>query len=573
MKFRAINRIKKALKKAGYTNISVREKLGGVLLEGELEKYADVLACGRLAVEKKHSRGVINKISVAGYQEKPMRSPLINDKAHEGKTPDALIIGGGIVGAAIARELSKYNISVMLVEKEYDLAIAQSSRNDGMIHAGIDLNPNSKKVKYNMRGNALYDTLSKELGVPISKNGQYVLFTSPVQRAVYPFVKKRAGKNHIPCEYLSKKEVSERIKNPGFNHGGMFFAGAGVVSPYLMTVALAENAVVNGAEICFDTAVLGIENDGEKAGKVITNRGAIYPKVVINAAGVYSDKIAEMAGDGHFTIHPRRGVEAILDKKAGHLTHSVIGRFAMKTSTGAKHTKGGGIVYTIDGNILIGPSADETQERENNATTREELDAVINKQRELTPDMKSADIITYFAGTRAATYEEEFIVEKSPIIKNLIQAAGIQSPGITAAPAIAEDVAKFTKEILANEKTVQQKKDFIKTRKPIPSLKELSLQERDALIKERPDYGIIICRCEEISRGEIMDAIKSPVPALTLDGIKRRVRAGMGRCQGGFCAPLITQIIAEETGIDITQIGKKGGAGKTLCGYTKEQKE
>lgn len=565
-----LDKIRKRLIKNGFNNIRVSEKNGGVLLEGELERYDDILECGRLAVDKKTSRGVINDIKLAGYTEKPMRVAPFSDKKYENRSPDALIIGGGIVGAAIARELSKFDIETMLVEKEYDLATAQSSRNDGMIHAGIDLKPDSIKVKYNMRGNKLYDTLSKELGVPIRKAGQYVLFTNPIQKLAYPLILLRAKKNAIPSQYLNKKQIKQKIKRPGFNHGGMFFAGAGVVSPYLMTVALAENAVTNGAEICLNTAVLDIENDGKRVISVLTNRGRIYPKVVINAAGVYSDRIAEMAGDRHFTIHPRKGVEAILDKKANTLTDSVIGRFAIKSSTGKHHTKGGGIVRTIDENILIGPSADETIEREDEATSRQELKEVMDKQMGLTPDLHPSDIITYFAGTRAATYEEEFIVEKSPVISNFVQAAGIQSPGVTAAPAIAEDIAQYTVEILSKIKPVEKKKDFNGNRKPIPEVRTLPKDERDRLIKENPDYGIIICRCEEISKGEILDAIRSPIPALTIDGIKRRVRAGMGRCQGGFCSPLITKIIVEEAGVPITEINKKGTTGKVVLGYTKE---
>lgn len=563
-------KIKKKLNEAGFCGIEVSVVNGGVRLTGELQDYDGVLACGRLAVDKKNSRGVINDIKLLGYAEKPMRIPAFFDKEYDGLKPDALIVGGGIVGAAIARELSKYDISVMLVEKEYDLATAQSSRNDGMIHAGIDLKPDSIKIKYNMRGNALYDTLSKELDVPIRKAGQYVLLTSAMQKLIYPIVVLRARKNGIPIRYYNKKEIEKRIKNPGLKHGAMFFAGAGVVSPYLMTVALAENAAVNGAKICLNTAVTGVAHDPGRVISVTTNRGVIYPRVLINAAGVYSDKIAEMAGDRHFTVHPRRGVEAILDKKACGLTDSVVGRFAVKSSTGKNHTKGGGIVRTIDHNILVGPSAVESPERENEATTREELNEVIEKQMALVPDMKPSDVITYFAGTRAATYEEEFIVERSPVIKNLVQAAGIQSPGVTAAPAIAEDIAKFTVDILSETAPVKKKENFVAKRQGIPCPKEMPLEERDAFIKKNPDFGVIICRCEEVSKGEIIAAIKSPVPALTLDGVKRRVRAGMGRCQGGFCAPLVTKIIAETAGIDITEVQKKGNGGNILLSRTKE---
>lgn len=565
-----IKKIAKKLKKAGFGTVEVCEKLGGVRLCGELDDYEKILACGRLAVDKKGSRGVINDIKLKGYTPAPMRVSPIHDSLYEGRTPDVLVVGGGIVGCAIARELSRYDITVMLAEKEYDVATGQSSRNDGMIHAGIDLKPNSIKVKYNMRGNKLYDTLSKELNVPIRKVGQYVLFTKKWHRLLYPAVVLRARKNNIPIRYVKQKELDKKIPKIGYRHDAMFFAGAGIVSPYLMSIALAENAVKNGAEICLNTAVLGIENKDGKVISVTTNRGKIYPGVLVNAAGVFSDVIAEQAGDRHFTIHPRKGVEAILDKKAARITDSVFGRFAMKTSTGKQHTKGGGIVRTIDGNILIGPSAVETPDREDEATTCEGLNEVLVKQQGLTGEPLRPEIITYFAGTRAATYEEEFIVEKSPVVKNLVQAAGIQSPGVTAAPAIAQDVAKFCAEILSQTKKVEKKKDFDPIRRGIPCVKELPVEERAALIRQNPDYGVIVCRCEEVSKGEILDAIRSPIAATTLDAVKRRVRAGMGRCQGGFCSPVITRMIAEETGADLLSVTKKGEGSELLTGYTKE---
>jgi glycerol-3-phosphate dehydrogenase len=546
-----------------FPNILVTEQNGGVRLAGELNSTDEIVQAGRLAVDKKQSRGVINNITLKGFVEKPMRVPSVSDKTLNGLTPDVLIIGGGIVGAAILRELSRFNLDTLLIEKEYDLATAQSSRNDGMIHAGIDLKPTSKKLHYNMRGNKLYNTLSKELDVPINKVGQYVLYISPWQKLIYPLIYLRSKQNKTPIKRVSKSYINKKISNSGFNYGGIFCSAAGIVCPYGMTLALAENAVLNGAKISLNTAALEIENDGKRVISVTTNRGAVYPKVLINAAGVFSDKIAQMAGDRFFTIHPRRGTEAILDKKAITLTDAVVGRFVLKS-----HTKGGGVVRTIDNNILVGPTAVETQERENEATYREELNELFKKHGELLPSLKQSDVITYFAGTRATNYEEEFVVEKSPVIENLVQAAAIQSPGITAAPAIGQDIARFAVEILGKEAPVQKNNNFNPLRKGIVKVSELSDDEREKLIEKDPRYGIIICRCEEISLGEIIDAVKSPVASPTIDGIKRRVRAGMGRCQGGFCAPLITKIIAEELGIDILDVEKKG-EGVILFGRTK----
>lgn len=561
-----LKKARKKLKKSRIQGIEVSEKNGCVRLTGTLSSYDEIVRCGRLAVVK-GSRGVLNDLKLEGFTPPQARMPRINDNKYDRRSPDALVIGGGIVGAAIARELSKYDFKTVVLEKEYDVGTAQSSRNDGMIHAGIDLSPFCNKVKYNVRGNRLYDRLSEELEVPIKRCGQLVFFTQKIQKLIFPLIKIWGSINKIPVRLSTDKEIEELIPDAGLNMGGFMCPSAGIVSPYLMTVALAESAVLNGAEFYFDTAVVGMEREGNKITAVRTNRGTLYPKVVINAAGVYSDIIAEMAGDRHFTIHPRKGTEAIFDSKAAKAAKTVAGRFI--TGSKKSHTKGGGIVPTADGNLLMGPDAEETPLREDDSTTREALDAIFLKQHEVVPELKRSDIITYFAGTRAATYEEQFIVEKSPVIKNFVQAAGIQSPGVTAAPAIAEDIARITAEILSDEQTVGLRADFNPKRKGIPCLKEMPLTEREKLIKENPDYGVIICRCEQISKGEILDAIRAPIPATSLDGIKRRARAGMGRCQGGFCAPLVTKLIAEETGAGLLTVKKKGAGSETLLSATK----
>lgn len=564
MKF--LKKVQKSLEKRGIKGVTVSEKNGCVRLTGTLSSYEEIVKCGRLAVQK-GSRGVLNDLTLKGFSPPPPRLPDIVDQKYDGMRPDVCVIGGGIVGSAIARELSKYNLKTVVLEKEYDVATGQSSRNDGMIHAGIDLSPFCNKVKYNVRGNRLYNRLSEELDVPINKCGQLVFFTEKKQKFLYPVIKLWGSINKIPVRLAKKEEIDALIPGAGMKFGGIMCPSAGIVSPYLMTVALAESSVKNGVEFCFNTAVLSMELRDGKINAVRTNRGTIYPKVVINAAGVFSDVIAEMAGDRHFTIHPRKGIEAIFDSKTAREAHTVAGRFILGSKKG--HTKGGGVVPTIDGNILMGPDAEETPYREDETTNKEALEAIYQKQREVVPNLKRSDIITYFAGTRAATYEEQFIVEKSPATTNFVQAAGIQSPGVTAAPAIAEDVARFTKEILSLEKPVEPNAEFESKRKGIPRIKELPLAEREKLIKENPDYGVIICRCEQISKGEILDAIRSPIPATTLDGIKRRVRPGMGRCQGGFCAPLVTRLIAAETGADLLSVQKKGIGSQTLLAPTK----
>lgn len=560
-----VEKINKKLKKKGL-NVTASEYNGAVRLTGEADSWEEVLEAGRIAAHVRGSRGVVNDCRLKGRSPETVRMPKTEDKSLEGIAPDVLVIGGGIVGAAIARELTRYAVTVAVVEKEYDVGTAQSARNDGMIHAGIDLKPDCKKVKYNVRGNKMYDALSKELDVPIERPGQLVLYTAGWQKLIFPLIKLRGLRNGIPVYPVSPRGVKEYVREPGLGFGGFMCPSAGIVSPYLMTIALMENAAHNGAKVYVDTAVTGMEVKEHKIVSVATNRGTIYPKAVVNAAGVFSDRIAEMAGDRHFTIHPRRGVEAVLDQKAYPKAKCVLGKFVISGSSGSGHTKGGGVIVSIDHNLLLGPSAKECAERENEATTREELDEVFEKQSRLAPELKRSDIITYFAGTRAATYEEDFVVEKSAVTTNFIQAAGIQSPGVTAAPAIAEDVARWAVQEVLGE--LRKNPSFDPVRKGIPVVREMSGETRARLIAENPDFGEIVCRCEQISKGEIIAALHMPLKVDSVDAVKRRVRAGMGRCQGGFCQPTVVRIISEELGIPPEQVTKKG-AGSEVAPYPK----
>lgn len=274
-----------------------------------------------------------------------------------------------------------------------------------------------------------------------------------------------------------------------------------------------------------------------------------------------------MAQDRFYSIHPRRGTNSILDKKAGHLVRSISSVRTMKKTTG--HTKGGGMLHTVDDNVLVGPDAVETWEKENFATEQASIDRVFAKQKGTSPGLTQRDIITYFTGVRAATFEEDFIIEMGRRTKNLIHCAGIQSPGLTTAPAVAIDVAAMAVKALSSQKEIKPNTGFRPNRKGIPRLRELPEEERDRLIRENPDYGVIICRCEEISKGEILDALNSPLPVCTVDGIKKRLRPGMGRCQGGFCMPLVAQIISEHEGIPLSRVKKSGTEAVISYGPTK----
>ncbi|WP_207651479.1 NAD(P)/FAD-dependent oxidoreductase [Caloramator quimbayensis] len=550
-------------------NIFCAEKRNSILLEGEVETYEEVIKAGKLATNRGY-KGVINNIKVKGLTLPSRKHPKLIDNKLERKKVDVLIIGGGVIGSAIARELSKWEISILLIDKEDDLAVHASSRNNGMIHPGIDPNPKTKKAYYNVQGNKLYSKVAKELDVSFERCGNIVLYDAWYGKIISPVLKLRARLNGVEgMKYLSKRETKE-LEPYIYDDfiGSVIFPTTGIVSPYKMTIAFAENAVLNGAEVSLNTAALSIKCEDRKIIYVDTNRGRIFPKIVINAAGVHADEIAEMADDRFFTIHPRKGHILILDKKKGQFLNSIVSKPAINQSKSG--TKGGGVTKTIDGNILVGPDAVEQPFKEDYSTNKENIDNIINKHFPILPLISPSDIITYFSGNRAATYEEDFIIEKSEYVKNLIHAAGIQSPGLASAPAIALDIEKMAVEVLSTMMEVKPKEKWNPYRKGIPELFKMSEKERNEYIKKRPDYGIIICRCEEISKGEIVDAINSPIPVNSLDAIKRRVRPGMGRCQGAFCTPSVAKIIEENANKNILEITKKGGESYLVVEETKK---
>ena len=290
---------------------------------------------------------------------------------------------------------------------------------------------------------------------------------------------------------------------------------------------------------------------------------------MINAAGVFAEEIARMAQDRFYSIHPRRGTNSILDKKTGVYLQSIASVKDLSVH-GKTHSKGGGLLHTVHGNILAGPDAVETFEKENTATNAESIRTVFGKQKDTMPALSERDIITYFTGVRAPTFEEDYVIEPGRRTKNLIHCAGIQSPGLTTAPAVALDVAQMAVGLLRQTQTVEENPAFNPVRKGVPVLRELDDAVRDAMIRQNPDYGEIVCRCEEISKGEILDALRSPICVPTLDGVKKRVRPGMGRCQGGFCSPLVTKIIADFLETDPTAVRKSAPASVITYRPTKD---
>lgn len=562
-----IEKVRAALAKKGFPGVEARAWRQSVILEGEMESWEQIVKAGKTAA-KFGFKGVVNEIRLKGYTAPEMRAPKLQDGALEGKRPDVMIIGGGVIGCAIAREMTKYNVSVLLAEKESDVAMQASSRNDGMIHPGIASHPGSLRGEMNVKGNAMYTELCKELGVPFKRYGNLILYKDKAFGAVAgPVFAERGRKLGVEGGRISRQKLHEIEPNITDSAAGAFiYPSSGVLSPYKLTVALAENAVENGAEVSLDTIVTGMELEDNQIVKVFTNRGTVYPRLVINAAGVFSDKIAEMANDKFFSIHPRKGELVILDKKKGHLVTRSMGLIGFDAIT--SDTKGGGVMRTIDGNVLVGPDAYEIPEREDFSTHAENIDAICRKHLPLIKGFNKGDVITYFAGVRAATYEEEFIIERSDYVPNLVHAAGIQSPGLASAPAIAERIVQISVEALAPYVEIHKNEKFNPIRRRTPKMAALSFEEKQRVIRENPDYGVIVCRCEEISKGEIIDAVNSPIPALSVDAIKRRVRPGMGRCQGGFCSPLVTSIICEQTGMTPEEVTKSGGDSAVLLGKT-----
>ncbi len=586
---------KKICKKIGQLSpeIHVSESHGCIVLEGEVQDWATVVRAGKLAVDKKRYLGVINDLKLKGFVPQP-RLPSLQDESLKGEQPDVLVIGAGITGCAIARALSRWNLNTILVDKGPDVACAASGANGGVIHVGINFSKESQKFQYNLRGNRMYAELARQMGVPFEQKGQFLLCTKRWEKLLVALLSLHGKSMGIPgvC-WLDRDELLKHEPGiPKFVIGGMYMPIGGLTSPHEMTVALAENAVQNGVRLFLNTLVLGIETKNGKITSVSTNRGVLYPRLVVNAAGVYADQIAEMAGDRTFTIHPRRGTDIITDKKVGHMVNTsmekspfsilpyqqgevppgLFGRIKYISKILHSNTKGVALIHSVHGNMLVGPNAIETPDREDTATYREEVENIIKVQQNIARDLKFSDVIAYFTGVRAPTYEEDFVVRKGIFTENILQAAGIQSPGVTAAPAIAEDIAAWAVDYLSKNRSMAQNKHFDPVRQAPPKLAKMSDAERNDLIRKNPDYGVIVCRCEEVSKGEIIDALNSPVCVPTLDAIKRRLRPGMGRCQGGFCAPLVMQIIAEHQGIPLEQVRKDSKEAFITFGETKGTK-
>ncbi len=474
---------------------------------------------------------------------------------------DVVIIGAGVTGCASARELSRYQLNICVAEKEEDVCCGTSKANSAIIHSGIDCTPGSLMAEMNLKGNEMMDSLSKELDFEFQRNGSLILCFSeedmPRLKALY----QQGIENHVPgIRIISKEELHEMEPNVSDEAIAAIFAPTGgIVCPFGMNIAMAENAAQNGVEFKFNTEVISISRTSYGY-QVNTDNGSLQTKCIVNAAGVYADQFHNMVSSHKIHITPRRGEYCLLDKTAGNLVSSTI--FQLPNEYG----KGVLITPTVHGNLLAGPTAEDHSDKEATLTTAAGLDRLSESAKRSVPSIPLRQVITSFSGNRAHEDGHEFIIEELQDAPYFVDAAGIESPGLTSAPAIGIRVAEIVKKLL----NPAENPGFSGKRTGILNPKNLSEEAYADLIRKNPAYGNIICRCEMITEGEITDAIRRPLGAKSLDGVKRRTRAGMGRCQAGFCSPKTMEILARELGISQLSITKSGKGSSLLTGYSKD---
>jgi len=478
---------------------------------------------------------------------------------------DVVIIGAGVSGSAIARELSKYELNTVVLEKGEDVCSGTSKANSAIVHAGFDAAEGSLMAKLNVEGNEMMGELAEDLDIPFKRNGSLVVCIHKEELGGLQDLYNRGIANGVKdLKILSREETLAMEPNLSDDvQGALYAPTGGIICPFILNIAMAENANVNGVDFRFNTKVEKVERDADGIWHLRTNNGEYKTKYVINAAGVYADVLHNMVSKNKIHITPRRGDYCLLDKDMGQHVSCTI--FPQPTKLG----KGVLVSPTIHGNLIVGPTAIDIEDREATATTQEGIDDLITKAGMHVKDLPvGRKVITSFAGLRAHEDHHEFIIKELEDAPHFIDCAGIESPGLTSSPAIGRMVA----EILVGLAHPKKKEHWNGKRKGILDPKTLSLEERNALIKKEPAYGNIICRCESVSEGEILDAIHRPLGARSLDGVKRRTRAGMGRCQAGFCSPKVMDILHRELGLEMEEITKSGGRSNIVLERTKGEK-
>ena len=474
---------------------------------------------------------------------------------------DVVVIGGGVIGGFVLREVMKYKLSACLLEKASDVATGASKANSGIVHAGFDALPTSLKARFNVQGNKMMPSICAELGVKYKNNGSLVVAFNEEEKFILEELKTRGETNGVTgLEVIGRDKLRQLEPNISDQALCALYAPTGgIVCPYELTIATVGNAMDNGAELMLEFGVASItENDGVFT--IIADDGRkVQAKSVINCAGINSGKIASLIGDDYFTVNARKGEYILIDRENSNFVNHTL--FFTPTKLG----KGILVSQTVDGNILLGPTAEERDVAET-STTISGMQSVISMVNKMCKKTPLYNTITSFAGVRAFSNRNDFIIEEINSQKGFVHCAGIESPGLTAAPAIGKYVVE---EILSKILSLEINADFNGNRKPDYFFKNLSIEEKNEMIKREPAYGRIICRCEQITEGEILRALRENPKAKDVDGVKRRTRSGMGRCQGGFCQPYIVELIAKERGIKLTEVTKNGSGSELLSEVVK----
>lgn len=473
---------------------------------------------------------------------------------------DVLIVGAGVVGCAVARELSRFDLSVAVLERDADVSNGTSKANSGIVHGGYDAQPGTLKARMNVEGTALFKELDRDLKFGFKKCGSYVLAFDQEDHEVIKKLYEKGLENNVPN--ISLVDRGFILKNePNINpdvHSALFCGSAGIVSPYEFCIALAENAADNGVEFHLETPVTAIEKTDD--GYAVYSGDNVYQtKYVVNSAGLYSDAIAQMAGAGSFKIIPRRGEYLLFDKEVGQSVNSVL------FQTPKAGSKGILVTPTAHGNLMIGPNAQYVDDKEDLETTREGMDEVAAQAYKTVPGLDMSKVITEFAGLRSSLESYDFVIEET--IPKFINLVGIDSPGLSSSPAIAKEVLKL---LDGAGLELEEKENFMSYRTPYIRMNKMSNEEINELIAQDRRFGKIVCRCESISEGEIVDVLHRSLPVKSVDGIKRRARVTSGRCQGGFCTPRVMEIMHRELGLDMLEISKGNKGSNILTGITEK---
>lgn len=484
---------------------------------------------------------------------------------------DVIVIGAGAVGSLIARALARYRLRVLLVEKRSDVGEGTSKANTAIVHAGYDTKPGSLKARLNLAGNALYDQVCAELDIDFDRCGTYVVATDDDERTTLEELYTRGRQNGVPgMQLLDGAEM--RRREPAVNAqtvGALYAASGGIVDPFGLCIAAAENAVLNGVELALETEVTGLLSDGQRVVGVETRQRLpdgrwavrkLASRWVVIAAGLWADDLMLAAGLDGFSITPRKGEYCVLDRTAAELVHTVL--FPCPTAI----SKGILVTRTIHGNVMLGPNAVNVADKHDLASTTPGLQEVLEAALKLVPGLDRRQVIRTFAGLRATGSTGDFLLEAPRERPGLVVTAGIESPGLTAAPAIAEYVLALLREAGL---TLEERPDYDPIRRALPRFSHLSRAEQQALIARDPRYGNVICRCETVTEGEIVAACHGPIPARTYDALKRRTRLGAGRCQGSFDLPLAVAIMARELGVSPLELTLRGGDSRLLTRETK----